>query len=97
MAHTLPVIPPDADPNKIAKGSGGEGRVFYWIPFTVVNLVSLILLLAPIFEPEHTRAHRALVLLVWVTGMWVLEAMPFFVTSLSILPFVIWLKVPLSL
>ncbi len=32
-------------------------------------------------------------LIVWVTGMWVTEAIPFFVAALSVPPLVIWLQI----
>ena len=68
--------------------------VYIWKPYWLLFgfIVSLAIYFVPVFEDEP-RAHRCLVLLIFITIAWVMESMPFFVTALFIPLLAILLKV----
>ncbi len=60
-----------------------EGKyVYLWLFLSI--FLALLFYFLPIFPESEIRAHKCLSLMAFVTVLWVTEAVPFFVASLSI-------------
>lgn len=76
-------------------GAGGKKatRLYKPVPLLVAFVLAALVLIIPMFDAEHARAHRCLGIVTFITVLWVTEALPFFVSALSIPPLAVMLQV----